>query len=238
MIKLCDSIEFDNIIELFMSKSCRKRENAIRQLEALAEKRQISKLHLRLFLRAAISDPSIFVRDDAFELLGVYGEKSDIPFISKGLRDKEWVVRYSAVDSAGLLGATNLDKALRNLAMKDRIPLIRGMCAVSLAKIKGKEILVFLQILREREKKNIALIRILFALALAGNPPQIEEFADLLDTNDSNLMVGIPAIINGLAELNVYSIEEISLLKNIARRADHEWREKMFHSNDEKQTKK
>lgn len=224
----------EELIKMLMSRNIRNRELALTQIELLAEKEEISRLQLLFLLRSALTDPQWLIREKAMELVGLYAGKSDLHLIRIGLRDPVWNVRYTAVDSARLMKAEGLTKMLCQMAMNDPNPLVRGVCALSLAAINRDEIAGFLLEMKEKEKAPVALIRVLLSLAMIGKPRGTEEIEALFDTDNSPLMCAVPMIVDELEELNVYDEKVMLNFRKSAENAEKEWRRKKF-GNEERQ---
>ena len=164
----------DSILEYQQDTDSDKREIVAEILSRYDNKK--SKKALRSLLR----DEEPLVRVRAAESIGILHDRSSVNDLISLLQDKNAIVRIESIDSLGAMRAKRAEEALINTFLNDRIALVRGYAAESLAEIgcsKAKEI-IQKQLLTERQGQ--AKLGMYSALYMMGDRKCIKKVFEFL----------------------------------------------------------
>jgi len=126
-------------------------------------------------LKKLLRDKEILVRLYAAESLGILQDKSAINDLIELLADKSDIVRIESIDSLGAMKAKKAEDALINLLLNDRIALVRGYAAESLAEIGSRKAKKIIQEKLLTERQGHARLRMYSALYMMGDNENIQK---------------------------------------------------------------
>jgi|GEM_PF-6767109 len=170
------SCEIESLLLKMADRNEGIREHAVGALLEIATNSGKDRKICLVGIRAAASDPSMFVRNAAIEALDEIGNANDIHRIKQALTDVEWIVRCTAAESLGVRLGAKARKDLERVLVNDRHGAVRSYAAIALADAEIHESVPLLEKVLSTEEDELAIAGILHALIALGR----YEFVDWL----------------------------------------------------------
>ncbi|MDR3675761.1 MAG: HEAT repeat domain-containing protein [Acidobacteriota bacterium] len=225
-----------------MRQTVEQREAILKRAASLEDAGELSRL-----LTAAMRDPSPFVRTEAIEIAAKNQVEAVIPAIERLLKDRNEMVRFTAVECLGSMGTGHV-RSIRSLLrdrsflvrietlealallndhgalpgmaklLSDDNPLVRAYAATSIAGVPGVFCVQAIHNAFDKEKDDTARAGFLLALLMLGRNEFFEAFLDLLSSANYRVRCYVA---NGLGGLPLNQSQLESAIKALSRAKRH-----------------